>query len=191
MGTTGFILLGSGVIAFMYGVLIYNSLVTLKHGLRKAWSNIDVVLKQRHEELPKLVEVCRQYMAYEKATLERVVDARAAVFAARERADPAALGAAEGTLRQGLGALFAVSEAYPELKSDAHFSGLRARISELENAIADRRELYNDAVNLNNARLEQVPDVLVARLFGFKPGTLLEFGAEDTLNPDLRALFRG
>jgi LemA protein len=112
------IVLAVFVVALAYAVLIYNGLVNLKHSVAKAWSNIDVLLKQRHEELPKLVEVCRQYMAHEKDTLERVTAARSAVFAARERTDLGQLGMAEGALRQGLGNLFALAEQYPALKAD-------------------------------------------------------------------------
>lgn len=172
----------------LYGVLIYNNLVRLKHAIDKAWSNIDVSLKQRHDELPKLVEVCKQYMRYEQETLERVVRARSAVFEASADRDPKRLGAAEGALRAGLGSLFALAESYPELKANDSFQHLSARISGLEEAIADRRELYNDSVNLNNVRIEQFPDVLVARIFAFGPRELLEF-AEERRDVDLRALF--
>ncbi len=183
------IVLAVCVVALAYAVLIYNGLVNLKHSVAKAWSNIDVLLKQRHDELPKLVEVCRQYMAHEKDTLERVTAARSAVFAARERTDLGQLGMAEGALRQGLGNLFALSEQYPALKADEQFSHLRDRISQIENAIADRRELYNESVNLNNIRIEEFPDLIIARLLAFGPRQLLEFSLEETSNPDLRQLF--
>jgi len=173
----------------LYGVVIYNSLVALKHSVAKAWSNIDVLLKQRHDELPKLVEVARQYMQFEKDTLERVISARSAVFTARESGDVAKVGAAESLLRQGLGNFFALAEQYPELKADENFQHLRERITGLENTIADRREFYNESVNLNNVRIEQFPDVLVARLGGFKSHTLLEFTGEETRDVDLKALF--
>ena len=177
------------VVLLVYGMVIYNGLVNLKHGVAKAWSNIDVLLKQRHDELPKLVEVCKQYMGFEKDTLQRVTAARSAVFAARERADVAQVGAAETVLRAGLGNLFALAESYPDLKADQQFKQLRDRISQLENAIADRRELYNDSVNINNVRVEQFPDVVVARLFAFGPRPLLEFSAEELKDLDLRQLF--
>lgn len=175
--------------ATLYAVLIYNGLVSLKHNVTKAWSNIDVLLKQRHDELPKLVEVCRQYMAHEKDTLERVIKARSAVSAARDTGDVARLGAAETLLRQGLGGLFAVAESYPELKADETFQHLQKRISAIENAIADRREFYNESVNLNNIRIEQFPDIVVARLFGFTHRDSLEFAASETKDVNLRSLF--
>ncbi len=172
-----------------YAVTLYNALVRLKHGVSKAWSNIDVLLRQRHEELPKLVETCKQYMQYEQNTLERVVSARAAVSAARERGDVGALGKAESGLRKGLGQLFALAENYPELRASEGFRHLQQRISGLENGIADRRELYNEAVNLNNVRIEQFPDLLIARLGGFKPAELLMFSEADKADADLKSLF--
>ncbi len=184
----GFILLV--LVALLYASLLYNRLVSLKHDTAKAWSNIDVLLKQRHDELPKLVETCKQYMAHERETLDKVMQARAGVAAARQAADMPALGVAEGRLRQGLLGLFAVVEGYPELKANVSFRNLEARITGLENAIADRREFYNEAVNNNNVRLEQFPDLFVARLFAFDAADLLEFSDEEKADVDVRALFR-
>lgn len=135
MSISNAIILGVAVIVVLYAVVIYNGLVNLRHNVAKAWANIDVLLKQRHDELPKLVEVCRQYSQFEQATLQRVTDARARVASAREQHDVAALGAAEGMLRAGLGQIFAVAEAYPELKANENFMQLQTRISALENGI--------------------------------------------------------
>ena len=184
-----FVMLGLAVVILIYGVTIYNNLVNLKHAVSKAWSNIDILLKQRHDELPKLVETCKQYLKFEQDTLERVMRARASVASAREKGDVGGLGAAEGELRIGLGNLFAVAEAYPELKANESFQHLQARITGLENSIADRREFYNDAVNNNNVRIEQFPDVIVAGWFGFKPAALLEFSETEKADVNLRALF--
>ena len=184
-----FIVLGLVIIAIGYIILIYNRLVNLKHETAKAWSNIDVLLKQRHDELPKLVETCKQYMRHEKETLDAVMRARSSIFSAREQQDLRALGNAEGQLRQGLMQLFAAVEAYPDLKANAAFRSLEARITSLENAISDRREFYNECVNTNNIRLEEFPDLLIARFFGFESFDLLEFNAEETANVDLRDLF--
>lgn len=172
-----------------YAASLYNGLVRLKHGVSKAWANIDVLLKQRHEELPKLVETCKQYMQHERTTLERVIAARQAVSSAREKGDIGALGQAESGLRTGLGQLFALAENYPELKANDSFQHLQQRISGLEHGIADRRELYNEAVNLNNVRIEQFPDVLIARAFGFQAAELLEFSEAEKADVDLNALF--
>lgn len=176
------------MIAF-YAVSLYNHLVRIKHNVAKAWSNIDVLLKQRHDEIPKLVEVCKQYMKFEKQTLEKVIQARSQVSSARQSQDMAALGAAEGMLRMGLGNLFAVAEAYPELKANENFQHLQNRISSLESAIADRREFYNDSVNINNTRIEQFPDIIIARLLNFTARELLEFNKQEIQDVSLNKLF--
>ncbi|TAH41842.1 MAG: LemA family protein [Betaproteobacteria bacterium] len=189
MSISGAVLLGIAVLALLYAIVAYNGFVRLKHDVARAWANIDVLLKQRHDELPKLVEVCRQYKQFEESTLVRVTEARARVAAAREQHDLPALGAAEGLLRAGLGQIFAVAEAYPELKANEHFMQLQSRITALENSIADRRELYNAAVNVNNVRVEQFPDLVVARLFQFGTQPLLEFSTAEKADVDLKALF--
>lgn len=189
MVVSTFVVLGILAVIVVYGIVLYNNLVSLKHNVDKAWSNIDVLLKQRHDELPKLVETCKQYMKYEQETLEKVMHARAAVFNAREKGDVGALGPAETLLRQGVGNLFAVAESYPELKANENFQHLQSRISGLENAIADRREFYNESANQNNIRIEQFPDVLIARFFRFMPKELLEFSEEETSDVEMTQLF--
>src|ERR1700723_3439868 len=148
--------LAAALLAYLVG--IYNGLVRVGASVKLAWSNIDVLLVQRHDELPKLVEVCRQYMEYERDTLERVTKARSAVDAARGSGNINSVGAAEQELRAGLGGLFAVAENYPDLKANEEFRQLQARISALETAIADRREIYNDSVNAKNLSLETFPN---------------------------------
>lgn len=189
MNLVEYVLLALIVLTLAYFVIIYNHLVDLKHNVAKAWANIEVLLKQRHDELPKLVAVCKQYMQYEQATLAQVMHARAAVATAGRVGNIKALGQAEQDLRLGLGKLLAVAEAYPELKADEHFQHLQARVSALENAIADRREFYNESVNRNNIRIEQFPDLLIARAFGFKDFELLEFAAAQTADVDVKSLF--
>ncbi|MFI4920024.1 MAG: LemA family protein [Gammaproteobacteria bacterium] len=189
MGVGSFVFLAVIVVAVIYLIMLYNGLVSLKNNVKEAWANIDVLLKQRHDELPKLVETCKQYMGYEKDTLEKVMQARAGVQQARESGDMAALGPAEAQMRSMIGKLYAVAEAYPQLKANESFQQLQTRITGLENAIADRREFYNDSVNLYNTRTQQFPDVLIANNFGFKPGTLLEFGEEEKKDVDVKALF--
>ena len=188
MGTYIFLALLALVLG--YGIVIYNGLVYLKNEAARSWSNIDILLKQRHDEIPKLVEVCKQYMQFERDTLERVMLARAGANSAREKGDIRAVGAAENALRAGLGSLFATVEAYPDLKANETLLRLMARITGLENAIADRREYYNEAANYNNVRIEVFPDVVVARLFAFRHAELLEFSAEETADVDVKALFR-
>ena len=189
MGVFSMLFLAFLILAVVYVVVAYNNLVNLKHNVSKAWANIDVLLKQRHDEIPKLVETCKQHMKFEQSTLEKVMQARAQVSSAREARDVGALGKAEGALRAGLGSLFALAEAYPELRSNEQFLHLQARISNLENAIADRREFYNESANINNVRVEQFPDNLVAGMFSFKTARLLEFASAEKADVDVRALF--
>ncbi len=189
MSIGNMIFFGLLAVIVIYGVMLYNGLVALKHNVAKAWANIDVLLKQRHDELPKLVEVCKQYKEFEQTTLQRVIEARSQVQAARETQNIGALGEAEGALRMGLGRLFAVAEAYPELRANENFMQLQQRITSLENGIADRRELYNDAVNINNVRVEQFPDAVIAHLFHFETKPLLEFSTAEKADVDLKQLF--
>ncbi len=178
------------VFAVLYLVMMYNGLVNLKHNVSKHLANIDVLLKQRHDELPKLVETCRQYMTFEQDTLEKVIKARQQVANAQASHDMPALGQAETGLRANLGSLFALAENYPDLKADSAFQSLQTRISALENAIADRREVYNEAVNNNNVRIEQFPDVIIARWFNFKAFDLLQFDKGELTDVDMKSLFR-
>lgn len=188
MSLSALIVLALLLVVLVYGVLIYNNLVRLKHNVALAWSNIDVVLKQRHDELPKLVALCKEHMGYEQETLERVVRARGSVAEAGRRRDMRALGAAETELRAGLGQLFALAESYPQLQANESFRHLAQRITHLEETIADRRELYNDSANLNNVRIEQLPDSLLAGLAGARRVDLLRF-EEARQDVDLKALF--
>ncbi len=189
MGIGSIIFLAIAVALAGYFIVIYNNLVNLKHAVSKAWSNIDVLLKQRHDEIPKLVEVCKQYMGYEQEALTKVMEARSRVSNAQQSGDMNALGAAEGMLRMGMGNLFAVAEDYPELKANETFLHLQERISGIENSIADRREFYNESVNRNNVRIEQFPDLIVARALAFNPFELLEFADAETHDVDVKALF--
>src|SRR5580692_8733894 len=172
-----------------YLIGIYNGLVRVSAAVKLAWSNIDVLLAQRHDEIPKLVEVCKQYMQYEASTLERVMKARTGVDAARNSGDVNSVGVAERELRTGLTGLYAVAERYPDLKANDAFRQLQARVSGLETAIADRREIYNDSVNANNVRLQTFPDVLVASYGDFHPAKLLEFMSDQKSDVDVKALF--
>jgi len=155
--TVTLLFIGFGLVG--YALSIYNGLVSLKNNIARSWSNIDVLLKQRHDELPKLVKTCEAYMLHERAVFQRLSEAREGLLKARtipERAQ------AEGGLTQALGQFFAVAEAYPDLKANQNFGQLQNRISELENQIADRREFYNDTVTTFNIRIQQLPDKVVA-----------------------------
>lgn len=189
MSVSTFIIIGLLILLAGYVVIIYNNLVGLKHRVAKAWANIDVLLKQRHDELPKLVDTCKHYMQYEQETLERVISARNSVASASDAGDIPALGKAETALRAGLSRLFALAEDYPDLKANESFQHLQGRITDLENAIADRRELYNEAANQNNIRIEQFPDLLVARQFNFTAKDLLEFSESELTDVNVGSLF--
>lgn len=173
-----------------YFISIYNALVRLKNNAKAAWSNIDVLLKQRHDELPKLISACKEYMSYEKGTLEKIVDARQQVEQARKATDVAKVGVAETALRQSVGSLFALAENYPDLKANASFQQLQTRISTLETDISDRRELYNDSVNINNTRIEQFPASVIAGMFHFQHFDLLTFAKAETADVDVDQLFK-
>ena len=189
MSVFAIVLLAAVGVLIVYGVMTYNSLVAVKHNVSKAWANIDVLLKQRHDEIPKLVEVCKQYRQFEQDTLSRVIEARSKVFDASQSQNMGDLGKAEQQLRGSLANLFAVAEAYPELKTNQQFLNLQTRISSLESAIADRREFYNESVNINNVRIEQFPDSVVAGMGDFPARHLLEFEAEEKADVDVKQLF--
>jgi LemA protein len=176
-------------VVIIYVVFTYNSLVTIKNNVSKAWSNIDVLLKQRHDELPKLIDTCKQYMQHEQQTLESVIKARSGVDSARQSHDVVGLAVAESSLHGSLGSLFALAENYPDLKADQSFRVLQSRITGLENAIADRREFYNDSVTVNNVRIQQFPDLIVARLLGFNAERLLAFAASELQDIDVSKRF--
>lgn len=170
-------LLVFGIIGIIvYGVGIYNTLVRLSNNIDKAWSNIDVILKQRHDELPKLVDVCNSYMKHERETLEAVTNARSAYSRSTSIDDRAK---AENQLTRALGKLFAVAEQYPDLKANQEFLNVQQRISALESTIADRREFYNDSVNLYNIRIEQIPALWVAQQIGYRARPLLTVAPTD------------
>ena len=189
MSTGGFVFLAAIVVVIVYFVMVYNGLVALKNNVAKAWSNIDILLKQRHDELPKLVETCKQYMGYEQQTLEKVMQARANVQQARESGNVGAVGPAEAQLRGAIGNLYATAEAYPDLKANESFQELQGRITGLENSIADRREFYNDSANIYNTRIQQFPGTMIAGHYNFKPVQLLEFSEEEKKDVDMKALF--
>ena len=144
----------------LYFIGVYNALILLSKNIDKSWANIDVLLKQRYDEIPKLVKVCEGYMKFEGETLAKITAARTAAMGAKSVGETAA---AEGLLTQSLKTLFAVSENYPDLKANANFMQLQGRVSYLESQLADRREFYNDSVNIYNIRINQIPDVIVAR----------------------------
>jgi len=168
------VILVIGIIMYLVG--IYNKLVTLKNDLERSFANIDVLLKQRHDELPKLIETCKGYMQYEQKTLQAVTEARAAYTRATTPADKAQ---ADNMITGALRTLFAVAENYPDLKANTNFMQLQGRITELEEKIAGQRTRYNEDVNAFNIRIAQIPDVFVARMMNLLPHALLQVAAAD------------
>jgi LemA protein len=173
MGTAGWIILGLLVLVGLWLIMTYNGLVGLRQRVRQAFSDIDVQLKQRHDLVPNLVETVKGYAAHEKGTLEAVIQARNAAMAAQ---GPAAQAQAEGMLQGALRQLFALAEAYPDLKANENFRQLQTELADLENKIAAARRFYNNAVAEYNATRESFPAVLFAQSMGF--------GAQEFFNLD-------
>ncbi|HMD86962.1 MAG TPA: LemA family protein [Terriglobia bacterium] len=168
---------------FVYFITIYNSLVRLKNDIDKAWANIDVLLKQRHDELPKLIETCKGYMQYEQKTFQLITEARTAFMKAGTVGEKAQ---ADNMISGALKTLFAVSENYPELKANNNFMQLQKRISELEEKIADRREFFNDDVNTYNIRIQQFPDVIIAGMMHLQHRDMFKVTEEDRQDVDVK-----
>ena len=168
----------------VYVVMIFNGLVAVKNDVAKAWANIDILLKQRHDELPNLVEVCKGYMNHERETLESVTQARSQYQQAVSVDQKAQ--ADQGTTL-ALRSLFAVAENYPQLKANENFLKLQNRITELESEIADRREFYNDSVNTFNVRIQQVPDTFIAAFMSLRPQSM--FKVEDADKAEVKLSF--
>jgi len=160
----------------IYGVMLYNELVRLRNDNDRAWANIDVLLKQRHDEIPNLVETVKGYMQHERETLEAVTQARAASMSAATIGEKAQ---ADLLMTGALRGLFAVAENYPQLKANENFLRLQTRISELEDHIADRREFFNDDINTYNTRIAQLPEVFLASFMGLKPREMFKASEDD------------
>lgn len=169
-----FLLFAAGVVT--YTVILYNGLVRLRNENDRAWANIDVLLKQRHDEIPNLVETVKGYMQHEQQTLLAVTQARTQSMAAASVSQKAV---ADLQVASALRGLFAVAENYPQLKANDNFLKLQNRISELEERIADRREFFNDDVNTYNTRIGQIPDVFVASFMSLKPREMFKVSDED------------
>jgi LemA protein len=181
MGTGGWIFLGIIVAAAVWAVTIYNGLVALRNRFKNAFAQIDVQLKRRYDLIPNLVEIAKGYIKHERETLEAVIKARNAAQSAAQAAaaapgNPAAmqsLGAAEGALTGVLGRMFALAEAYPDLKANTNMLSLQEELSSTENKVAFARQAFNDAVMEYNTKRESFPDTIFAGMFGFGPAELL------------------
>ncbi len=159
-----------------YFISIYNGLVTLKNNIKKSWANIDVLLKQRSDELPKLIESVKGYLKHERQTLQELTTARTAFLNAQSMADKAK---ADSMITGALKTLFAVSENYPNLKASDNFIQLQNRISGLENELSDRREFYNDSVNTFNIRIQSFPDMMIAGMMRLLPQEMFKVTEEE------------
>jgi LemA protein len=160
----------------IYSIILYNGLVRLRNENDRAWANIDVLLKQRHDEIPNLVETVKRYMQHEQQTMQAVTEARAASMNASSVGQKAV---ADFRTTTALRSLFAVAENYPQLKANENFLKLQNRITELEERIADRREFFNDDVNTYNTRIGQIPDVFVASFMNLKRREMFKVSEED------------
>jgi len=186
--TLAFVLLLVVIGVVTYAVMLYNSLVQVKNNVDQAWSNIDVLLKQRADELGKLIDAVKAYLGYERDLLTRLTSLRAQV--ARGGPDEGRI-AAEREIGASMARVFALAESYPELKSSSNFLELQRRITGLEEQIAHRREFYNDAVNINNVRLEQFPGSLMAASAGLHRRPLFEATAEERADVNVGARLGG
>ena len=176
----GYIILGIVVLLIIFLIVIYNGLVRFRNAVKNAWSQIDVQLKRRHDLIPNLVETAKGYIKHERGTLEAVIAARNAASSANTRvaADPAnpeamkQLIAAEGTLTGTLGRLFALSEAYPDLKANQTMARLMEELTSTENKVSFARQSYNDSVMTYNTQREVFPSNIIAGTFNFAAAEL-------------------
>jgi LemA protein len=173
MSTTGWIVVGVIIVVVLWVISVYNGLVSMGQRVSQAFADIDVQLRQRHDLIPNLVETVKGYAAHERGTLEAVIQARSAAMNAQ---GPQAKAAAETQLGAVLGRLFALAEAYPDLKANANFQQLQAELTDIENKLAAARRFFNSAVSEYNARIQQFPAALFAASFGFAPRQFFDLG---------------
>jgi LemA protein len=164
----------------LWGIMLYNNLVGLRNQVSNAWRQIDVQLKRRHDLIPNLVEVVKDYMSYEQETLEKVIQARNQAVSATT---PETAIAAEGLLTGAMGKLFALMENYPDLKANENVSRLMEELSATENKISFSRQFYNDSVMALNNGVESFPSNIVAGMFRFKQATYFEVPETETATP--------
>ena len=179
------------LIVLLIGFIIslYNMLVRVKNNVKKAWSNISVLLKQRHDELPKLIDACKAYMQHEKTVLENITNARVQAKQAHESGKISDINKAESAVGKSLMNFMAVAENYPDLKANTSFQQFQKRISDLEDQIADRRELYNQTANNYNIAIQQFPAVLLASTMSFTAVDLLKFSENEIKDVDVGSAF--
>jgi len=171
------------VIFTFYFITIQNSLVSLKNQVQKSWANIDIILKQRFDEIPQLIEIINQYLQHEKNILNQVIEARSLYGKARNEGEKIK---ANQQLSNAISGIVAIGENYPDLKSNNNFVQLQKRISELEEGLAHRRETYNDSVTNFNTMIEQFPSSVVAGMLNYKTKELFEVSASEKIRPSLK-----
>jgi LemA protein len=171
-----------GIVLYIIGR--YNSLLRLKNDLERSFSSIDVLLKQRHDELPKLIQTCRAYMHGDQKPIEALTQARAAYA---RSGTPGEKAQADNTLTRALGALFSVGQKYPELKANANFIQLQKRMGSLGESIGTQRRAYNENVNAFNARITRMPDALIARFMKLQPRSLFQTREGDGENTRVKS----
>src|SRR5262245_1474095 len=174
---TTWIIIGAIVLLVLWIIMIYNGLVAMRQRVNQAFADIDVQTKQRHDLIPNLVETVKGYASHERGTLEAVVQARNAAVTAQS-GGVAAQAAAENMLSGALRQLFALSEAYPDLKANQNFQQLQAELSDIENKIAAARRFFNNAVQEYNTGIQQFPAALFAASLGFQPKEFFDVGVE-------------
>jgi LemA protein len=177
------LVLGLGAIVVLAAVAMYNGLVRMREQVDASWSNIDVELKRRHDLIPNLVETVKGYATHEKSTLEGVIRARNAAISAN---GPAETAAAENALSGALRQIFALSEAYPDLKANQNFLQLQGQLSQVEDQIQRARSAYNAGVRDYNTKTRQVPTNLIATAFGFDAREFFEIEEEARAAPQVK-----
>ena len=172
-----------GLVMFFLGISIYNNLVALNKEIDRSWANIDVILKQRFDEIPQLVQVIEQSAKFEAGLIKQVTDARTRYGQASTINEKVQ---AANEMSFALKGIFAIGENYPDLKTNQNFTQLQTRVSDLENSISDRRENYNSSVTNYNIRIHQIPDVIFAKILGYRDRDLYKIAAEETTRPNLK-----
>lgn len=171
------------VLILLYFVSTYNSLVGLRNKVKDQWSQIDVVLKNRNDLIPNIVETVKGYAKHEKETLNEVIEARSKMASANT---PEEEMKASGEVTKALGKLFALAESYPELKANENFMDLQNKLNEVEEKIRYARQFYNDSVLTYKNKLEMFPSNIVANMFGFKPEAFFEATEEERKNVQVK-----
>jgi LemA protein len=172
---TGLVITGVIIVLALWAVALYNSLVTLRQRNRQAFADIDVQLRQRHDLIPNLVETVKGYARHERETMDAVINARNAAVGAK---GPAQQAEAENILSAALGRLFALAEAYPDLKANQNFLELQRQLDDIENKLAAARRFFNSAAAEYNARRESFPAAFIASYFGFAPQEFFDLGED-------------